>query len=193
MKACFLDNRGCRYPFESLSAIPLQPSYFTERYLDVKKVLVETFFGPSTVGVFSPSVQSTLYQMAKTVLNRFRLSRLSLSPDSTCTSNLFEIIQKLIFLSSFCRFPDISSIQLKMPNIHFLPVNIPSKDNPAIVEVKLPSNYPVMCCAIILMTCIQYYIRNSQEQSMSKWMRKHFKYFRLRFLSSGRNEFNGQT
>ncbi|RVW70603.1 Uricase-2 [Vitis vinifera] len=91
-----------RYPFESLSGIPLQPLYFTEKYLDVKKVLAETFFGPPRGGVYSPSVQSTLYQMAKTVLNRF---------------------------------PDISSIQLKMPNLHFLPVNISSKDNPAIVKV----------------------------------------------------------
>ncbi|RVW26134.1 Uricase-2 [Vitis vinifera] len=90
-----------RYPFESLSGIPLQPLYFTEKYLDVKKVLAETFFGPPRGGVYSPSVQSTLYQMAKNVLNRF---------------------------------PDISSIQLKMPNLHFLPVNISSKDNPAIVK-----------------------------------------------------------
>ncbi|KAK4284266.1 hypothetical protein QN277_001121 [Acacia crassicarpa] len=27
------------------------------------------------------------------------------------------------------RFPDISSIQLNMPNLHFLPVNLSSKDN----------------------------------------------------------------
>lgn len=102
-----------RYPFESLSGIPLQPLYFTEKYLDVKKVLAETFFGPPRGGVYSPSVQSTLYQMAKNVLNRF---------------------------------PDISSIQLKMPNLHFLPVNISSKDNPAIVkfddDVYLPTSEP---------------------------------------------------
>ena len=70
MKARFLGNCGCRYPFESLSGIPLQPLYFTEKYLDVKKVLAETFFGPPRGGVYSPSVQSTLYQMAKNVLNR---------------------------------------------------------------------------------------------------------------------------
>ncbi|XVE68582.1 hypothetical protein DITRI_Ditri09bG0079900 [Diplodiscus trichospermus] len=44
------------------------------------------------------------------------------------------------------RFTDISSIQLKMPNIHFLPVNISSKDNGNIVkfndDVFLPTDEP---------------------------------------------------
>jgi urate oxidase len=102
-----------RYPFESISSIPSTPLYFNERYLDVKKVLSDTFFGPPKEGVYSPSVQSTLYHMAKTVL---------------------------------ARFADISSIQLKMPNIHFLPVNLSSKDNPVIVkfedDVFLPTDEP---------------------------------------------------
>ncbi|XP_059665872.1 uricase-2 [Cornus florida] len=102
-----------RYTFESLSSIPLKPLYFTERYQDVKKVLVETFFGPPQVGVYSPSVQSTLYHMAKAVLDRF---------------------------------PDISSVHLEMPNIHFLPVNLSTKDKPAIVkfedDVYLPTSEP---------------------------------------------------
>uniref|UniRef100_A0A5B7BQX0 Uricase n=1 Tax=Davidia involucrata TaxID=16924 RepID=A0A5B7BQX0_DAVIN len=102
-----------RYPYESLSSIPMKPLYFIERYLDVKKVLVDTFFGPPKDGVYSPSVQSTLYQMAKAVLGRFH---------------------------------DISSIQLKMPNLHFLPVNISSKGSPAIVkfedDVYLPTDEP---------------------------------------------------
>ncbi|KAK9282935.1 hypothetical protein L1049_011160 [Liquidambar formosana] len=102
-----------RYPFESLSSVPPKPLYFTERYLDVKKVLVDTFFGPPKEGVYSPSVQSTLYHMAKAVLGRF---------------------------------PDILSIRLKMPNLHFLPVNLSSKDNPAIVkfndDVYLPTDEP---------------------------------------------------
>lgn len=38
--------------------------------MDVKKVLVGTFFGPTKGGVYSPSVQSTLYDMAKAVLAR---------------------------------------------------------------------------------------------------------------------------
>ncbi|OVA07139.1 Uricase [Macleaya cordata] len=102
-----------RYVYESLSNIPVKPPYFTERYLDVKKVLVETFFGPPKEGVYSPSVQSTLYHMARAVLNRF---------------------------------PDIASIQLRMPNLHFLPVNLPSKDNPTIVkfddDVFTPTDEP---------------------------------------------------
>ena len=86
MKASFLGNCGCRYPFESLSGIPLQPLYFTEKYLDVKKVLAETFFGPPRGGVYSPSVQSTLYQMAKNVLNRSLSLSPSLSPFSLSLS-----------------------------------------------------------------------------------------------------------
>lgn len=102
-----------RYPFESLASIPVKPLYFTKMYLDVKKVLAETFFGPPNEGVYSPSVQATLYQMGKAVLGRF---------------------------------PDVSFIQLKMPNIHFLPVNLSSKDNPVIVkfqdDVYLPTDEP---------------------------------------------------
>lgn len=102
-----------RYPFESLASIPVKPLYFTKMYLDVKKVLTETFFGPPNEGVYSPSVQATLYQMGKAVLGRF---------------------------------PDVSFIQLKMPNIHFLPVNLSSKDNPVIVkfqdDVYLPTDEP---------------------------------------------------
>ncbi|GFP81746.1 uricase [Phtheirospermum japonicum] len=102
-----------RYPFETLASIPAKQLYFTEKYMDVKKVLMDTFFGPAKGGVYSPSVQSTLYHMAKAVLDRV---------------------------------PDVSSIQLKMPNIHFLPVNLSSKDNPIIVkfedDVYLPTDEP---------------------------------------------------
>ncbi|GAB2287531.1 hypothetical protein Dimus_021906 [Dionaea muscipula] len=102
-----------RYQYDSLSSIPSKPLYFSERYWDVHKALVETFFGPPKEGVYSPSVQGTLYQMAKTVLSRFQ---------------------------------DIESIQLKMPNLHFLPVNLSSKDNPPIVkfndDVYLPTDEP---------------------------------------------------
>lgn len=166
MRARFLDNCGCRYPFESLSGIPLQPWYFTEKYLDVKKVLIETFFGPPREGVYSPSVQSTLYEMAQTVLNR----SLSLPPNSL---SLLHTHAHLTFWASFdidswfsfCRFPDISSIQLKMPNIHFLPVS--NKDNPAIAKVELLSTSTVVCgCVIIPMRCIHYHITSCQEQKI---------------------------
>ncbi|KAI4370710.1 hypothetical protein MLD38_019030 [Melastoma candidum] len=101
------------YSYETLSSIPTDQLYFNERYLEVKGVLMETFFGPPKGGVYSPSVQSTLYHMARAVLNRF---------------------------------PDISAVKLKMPNIHFLPVNISSKENPSIVkfadDVYLPTDEP---------------------------------------------------
>ncbi|CAN1258492.1 Uricase-2 isozyme 1 [Linum perenne] len=92
-----------RYSYDSVSSVPQKPLYFNDRYADVKDVVLNNFFGPPKGGVYSASVQRTLFQIAKAVL---------------------------------IRFPDISSIQLKMPNIHFLPVNISSKDN-AIVKVNL--------------------------------------------------------
>ncbi|KAH1038108.1 hypothetical protein J1N35_039851 [Gossypium stocksii] len=102
-----------RYSCESVSSIPQKSLYFNEQYLNVKKALVDTFFGPPERGVYSASVQSTLLQMAKAVLGRFG---------------------------------DISSVKLKMPNIHFLPVNISSKDHGSIVkfndDVYLPTDEP---------------------------------------------------
>ncbi|KEH41310.1 uricase/urate oxidase/nodulin 35, putative [Medicago truncatula] len=67
-----------RYSYESLYSVPKKPLYFTEKYLDVKRVLLDTFFGSPKEGVYSPSVQATLYQMAKAALNRF-VSILTLS------------------------------------------------------------------------------------------------------------------
>ncbi|NP_001266028.1 uricase-2 isozyme 1-like [Cicer arietinum] len=101
-----------RYTYESFYSIPQKPLYFTDKYLDVKRVLVDTFFGSPKEGVYSPSVQSTLYQMGKATLNRF---------------------------------PDIASIQLKMPNIHFLPVNLSNKDGHIVKfddDVYLPTDEP---------------------------------------------------
>ncbi|VFQ62869.1 unnamed protein product [Cuscuta campestris] len=49
-------------------------------------------------------------------------------------------------VTALWRFQDIESIHLKMPNLHFLPVNLSSKDNPAIVkfadDVYLPTDEP---------------------------------------------------
>lgn len=102
-----------RFSFDNVNNIPLKPMYFAERYFEVRKVLVSTFFGPPNEGVYSPSVQSTLYQMGKAVLNK-------------------------------CH--DISSIKLKMPNLHFLPVNLSSMQNPNLVkfadDVFLPTDEP---------------------------------------------------
>uniref|UniRef100_A0ACD5VVE7 Uncharacterized protein n=1 Tax=Avena sativa TaxID=4498 RepID=A0ACD5VVE7_AVESA len=102
-----------RYPFEHVSQLPSKPFCFTQRYQDLKKVLADTFFGPPDVGVYSPSVQNTLYLMGKEVLTRF---------------------------------PDIASIQLRMPNLHFLPVNLSGKENPGLVkfadDVYMPTDEP---------------------------------------------------
>ncbi|OEL30692.1 Uricase-2 isozyme 2 [Dichanthelium oligosanthes] len=108
-----LINSGIQgYSLLKTTQLPSKPFCFTQRYQDVKKVLSETFFGPADVGVYSPSVQNTLYLMAKEVLTRF---------------------------------PDISSIQLRMPNLHFLPVNLGSKENPLVKfadDVYLPTDEP---------------------------------------------------
>ncbi|XP_022983819.1 uricase-2 isozyme 2-like [Cucurbita maxima] len=102
-----------RYSFDSLYSIPKKQFYFTETYLDVKKLLADTFFGPPKEGVYSPSVQYTLHEMAKNVLSRFHV---------------------------------ISSVRLKMPNLHFLPANISTKDNRSIVkfehDVYVPTDEP---------------------------------------------------
>ncbi|KAJ0101076.1 hypothetical protein Patl1_05846 [Pistacia atlantica] len=102
-----------RYWYPSAFKLPENPLYFTERYLDVKKVLMDTFFGHPKAGVYSPSVQSTLYDMAKAVLSSFS---------------------------------NISSVELKMPNIHFLPVNLSNRDKSTIVKFKddvyLPTDEP---------------------------------------------------
>ncbi|KAM0917206.1 hypothetical protein ACQ4PT_009642 [Festuca glaucescens] len=102
-----------RYPFEHVSQLPSKPFCFKQRYQDLKKVLADTFFGPPDVGVYSPSVQNTLYLMGREVLTRF---------------------------------PDIASIQLRMPNLHFLPVNLSGKENPGLVkfadDVYMPTDEP---------------------------------------------------
>lgn len=102
-----------RFHFDSIYSAPTNSFFFTRRYQDVKSVLVDSFFGPPDSGVYSPSVQNTLYFMAVAVLNRF---------------------------------PDISSIHLRMPNLHFLPVNLSSKDDPDLVkfadDVYLPTDEP---------------------------------------------------
>lgn len=70
-----------------------KPSCYTKAYISVQELLVDVFFGSPHEGVYSPSVQNTLYLMAKAVLHRF---------------------------------PEIESVHLSMPNLHFLPVNLPS-------------------------------------------------------------------
>ncbi|KAG8380539.1 hypothetical protein BUALT_Bualt06G0026100 [Buddleja alternifolia] len=65
-----------RYTFETLTSIPERQFYFMGRYMDVKKVLIDTYFGPAKGGAYSSSVQSTLYHMANSVLARSPLVQL---------------------------------------------------------------------------------------------------------------------
>jgi urate oxidase len=48
-----------------------KPADYQKTYEEVKDVLVTTFFGPPHEGVYSPSVQKTLYEMAQAVLARY--------------------------------------------------------------------------------------------------------------------------
>ncbi|EFJ14801.1 hypothetical protein SELMODRAFT_156451 [Selaginella moellendorffii] len=86
-----------------------KPSCYTGTYDKVTRTLFETFFGPSKSGVYSPSVQNTLYLMAQEVLRSV---------------------------------PEVSSIELNMPNLHFLPVNMPTVGVKFDHDVYLPTSEP---------------------------------------------------
>lgn len=64
------------------------PADFDAAFETVKSAMLDAFFGPPRGGVFSPSVQYTLFQMAKAAIERV---------------------------------PEVSSVFLNMPNLHFLP------------------------------------------------------------------------
>lgn len=121
-----------RYSYESVASIPKKELYFSEKFMEVKKVLMDTFFGPPETGVYSPSVQRTLYLMGSAVLRRYH--------HHICPHCLhFFWVWFLPWSDSFdmFRFPDVASIHLKMPNIHFLPVNLSTKENPSMVKVRI--------------------------------------------------------
>eukprot|EP00878_Enallax_costatus_P028829 GHUV01031179.1.p1 GENE.GHUV01031179.1~~GHUV01031179.1.p1 ORF type:complete len:130 (+),score=26.71 GHUV01031179.1:924-1313(+) len=65
-----------------------QPMDYDSTYATVRGALLDGVFGPPKGGVYSPSVQYTLYQMALTALERA---------------------------------PQVESVFLNMPNLHFLP------------------------------------------------------------------------
>jgi len=48
-----------------------KPANYQKHWEGVKTVIMDTFYGPSHTGVFSPSVQYTLFQMAKNVITRY--------------------------------------------------------------------------------------------------------------------------
>jgi len=86
-----------------------KPANFQKQWEGVKAVLLETFYGPAHTGVFSPSVQFTLFQMEKNVLTSF---------------------------------PEIESVHLSLPNVHFLPVNLPTVGVKFENDVFLPTDEP---------------------------------------------------
>eukprot|EP00250_Pteridium_aquilinum_P005739 c15792_g1_i1 orf=215-1117(-) len=86
-----------------------KPSCYNETYERVKNTLLDAFFGPPESGVYSPSVQNTLYLMGEKVLRRL---------------------------------PEIESIKLSMPNLHFIPVNMPTVGVKYEHDVYLPTDEP---------------------------------------------------
>lgn len=67
---------------------PRQPACYERAYDQARAGLISAFYGPPKGGVYSPSVQYTLYQMAKCAIENV---------------------------------PEISSVFLNMPNLHFMP------------------------------------------------------------------------
>jgi urate oxidase len=47
------------------------PAHYDEAYAAAKTALGKAFWGPPKSGVYSPSVQYTLFQMGKLVLDRY--------------------------------------------------------------------------------------------------------------------------
>ncbi|CAM8961963.1 unnamed protein product [Rhodiola kirilowii] len=142
-----------RYPYASLSGIPSKPSYFAERYLDIKQSLVETFFGSPKEGVYSPSISSCLVSCPDLPSRHDDIyqknKNTALASFSTAMMGVLIICLLMIGLieraSCFLRFPDVASIKLNMPNIHFLPVNLSSKDTQIVKfndDVYMPTDEP---------------------------------------------------
>lgn len=86
-----------------------KPASYEEAYQTVKSALMSKFYGPIRGGVYSPSVQNTLYAMGKEALLKVR---------------------------------EVESIYLNMPNIHFLPVNLPSIGVKFKDDVYVPTDEP---------------------------------------------------
>ncbi|CAI5947480.1 unnamed protein product [Closterium sp. NIES-64] len=85
------------------------PPCFNTAYSAAKAALTDTFFGPPQGGVYSPSVQRTLYLMGEEVLSRV---------------------------------PEADSVHLKLPNLHFIPINLPGIGLKFEDDVYLPTSEP---------------------------------------------------
>lgn len=84
----------------------------------MRESLLQTFYGPPTGGVFSPSVQYTLFQMAKAVIDRCALS------GYTFNFRLHSHVSNIVTVYAgcrICRVAEVESVYLNMPNLHFLP------------------------------------------------------------------------
>ncbi|KAI5069504.1 hypothetical protein GOP47_0015805 [Adiantum capillus-veneris] len=86
-----------------------KPSCYNKAFETVRNKLMDVFFGPPVSGVYSPSVQNTLYLMGERVMQRL---------------------------------PEIESIKLSMPNLHFIPVNMPTVGVKFDHDVYLPTDEP---------------------------------------------------
>jgi urate oxidase len=74
------------------SSYSSKPGSYQKQWEAVKSVLTDTFFGPPRTGVYSPSVQNTLFLMAKAVLNRYMLLLL---PVRVTTASVFMYVDFL--------------------------------------------------------------------------------------------------
>ncbi|CAI5947475.1 unnamed protein product [Closterium sp. NIES-65] len=93
------------------------PPCFNAAYSAAKAALTDTFFGPPQGGVYSPSVQRTLFLMGEEVLSRV---------------------------------PEADSVHLKLPNLHFIPVNLPGiglkRENAMYSPTSEPPDSIEACC-----------------------------------------------
>eukprot|EP00898_Chlorokybus_atmophyticus_P003745 jgi/Chlat1/4371/Chrsp29S04516 len=86
-----------------------KPSSYEDVRETVYTALKEAFYGPPHKGVYSPSVQQTLYVMAQLTLDR-------------------------------C--PSVETVFLRMPNLHFLPMNSPALNIKFENDVYIPTDEP---------------------------------------------------
>lgn len=86
-----------------------KPECYSSTFSLVKDLVVSTFFGPPDSGVYSPSVQKTLHEIAEAILSKV---------------------------------PEVKTVFLNMPNLHFIPVNMPLIGVKFDNDVYLPTSEP---------------------------------------------------
>lgn len=101
-----------KWVYQSHDIDDLQRVDFSHIRGNIRRLLLATLFGPTDVGIFSPGVQNTLYNMASSVIQAI---------------------------------PCLASITLSLPNLHFLPCEIPvMKQNGFCFEhdIYIPTDEP---------------------------------------------------